>query len=439
MSSSSSTSSSSSSSVWQLSYRKLRFFTRIRRFLRSKTAGTANHKSSSKSFDRSADNNINSAALSVNTGQAVEEHDSSTILQRAVKRLHFGGPEEKKAAAIEIERLAREDVKVKKLMAELRVIPALVEMVAAIGQQQAAVGALLELANGTYTNKAVMVEAGILSKLPRNIDTVDELTRHELSELLLSLSSPKNIHLPLDSSQVIPFTLAVLDSDSGSEIKESCLETLYNLSTVLENAAKLGSDSCLVGSIMRVVSSLRGLSEKALATIGNIVVTFPGKKAVENCGLVPESLIEVLTWEDNPKCQELSAYVLMVLAHHSSAQRAKMAAAGIVPVLLEVALLGSPLAQKRALKLLQWFKDDRQVRVGPHSGPQTPRVPIGSPIADHCGAREGKRMMQRLVKESLHKNMELITKRANVDPGSSSSSSRLKSLVVSTSSKSLPY
>lgn len=284
-----------------------------------------------------------------------------------------------------------------------------------------------------------MVDAGILSKLPRNIETVDESTRQELSELLLSLSALKNIHLPMESSQVLPFTLAILKSNSSTDIKESCLGTLYNLSTVLEHAAKLGANIDLVGSILRVVvSSSKGLSEKALATMGNIVVTFPGKKAVEDCGLVPESLIEVLTWEAMPKCQELSAYVLMVLAHQSSAQRAKMAAAGIVPVLLEVALLGSPLAQKRALKLLQWFKDERQVRVGPHSGPQTPRVTMGSPITDRRGAREGKSMMQRLVKESLHKNMELITKRANADPSSASPSS-LKSLVISTSSKSLPY
>lgn len=122
---------------------KLRFFTRIRRFLRSKTAGT-NHKS----FKPSEPNEISAHVLNVE--QPVEEEDS-IILQRAVKRLHFGGSEEKRAAAIEMKRLARNDVKVKKLMAELGVIPALVEMLAAVGQLQAAVGALLELANGTYT------------------------------------------------------------------------------------------------------------------------------------------------------------------------------------------------------------------------------------------------------------------------------------------------
>ena len=150
--------------------------------------------------------------------------------------------------------------------------------------------------------------------------------------------------------------------------------------------------------------------------------------------MVPESLIEILTWEDKTKGQELSAYILMILAHQSSTQRDKMSKAGIVPVLLEVSLLGSPLAQKRAMKLLQWFKDERQAKMGPHSGPQTGRVAIGSPLHPR-EAQEGKKMMKNLVKQSLHKNLEMITRRANA----ASDSSNLKSLVLSTSSKSLPY
>uniref|UniRef100_A0A2P2QKW0 U-box domain-containing protein 7 n=1 Tax=Rhizophora mucronata TaxID=61149 RepID=A0A2P2QKW0_RHIMU len=155
---------------------------------------------------------------------------------------------------------------------------------------------------------------------------------------------------------------------------------------------------------------------------------------MENSSIVPESLIEILTWEDKPKCQESSAYILMILAHQCSDQHDKMAKSGIVPVLLELALLGTPLAQKRALKLLQWFKDGRQTKMGPHSGPQTRRVAMGSPI-NQREAQEGKKMMRNLVKQSLHKNMEMITRRANAGE----ESSKLKALVASTSSKSLPY
>lgn len=279
-----------------------------------------------------------------------------------------------------------------------------------------------------------MVEAGILSQLPKNVNVLDESTTHKFAELLLLLSSLANTPFPLASSDIIPFLVGALESaGSSTATKESCVGTLYNLSTVLDNAGPLVSNG-VVQTLLNLISPVKESSEKALATLGNLVVTLMGKKAMEHSPAVPESLIEILTWEEKLKCQELSAYILMILAHQSSAQREKMAELGIVPVLLQVALLGSPLAQKRALKLLQWFKDERQAKMGPHSGPQTGRVPIGSPV-NKREAQEGKKMMKNLVKQSLYKNLEMITRRANA----AEDGSKLKSLVISTSSKSLPY
>lgn len=435
----------SSSSIWLLTYIKLQFFGRIRRFLRSKTArkrygsttdrfDIVSIKGSSVDDDDDHDHEEAVVIVQVIGRETSDDHDSALVLQRSVKKLHFGSWEEKEKAAKMIERLAKEDGKTKKLMAQLEVIPVLVAMVASEVPSRRLVGitTLIELANGTYTNKVLMVEAGILSNLPKKIDILDDSTRREFAELLLSLSSLANTQFPLASSEILPFLTSFLESDSSVETKESCLGTLYNLSTVLDNAGPLVSSGVVQTLLM--LSSLKELSEKALATLGHLVVTLMGKKAMENSSMVPERLIKILTWEDKPKCQELSAYILMILAHQSSAQREKMAKSGIVPVLLEVALLGSPLAQKRALKLLQWFKDERQAKMGPHSGPQTGRIAIGSPI-NKRDAKQGKKMMKSLVKQSLHKNMEMITRRANAPEDSS----KLKTLEISTSSKSLPY
>jgi len=276
------------------------------------------------------------------------------------------------------------------------------------------------------------VEAGILSKLPKTIDLVDESTRSKLAELLLSLSSLANTQFPLASLDFLPLLRLIIEADTCFDTKQSCLGALYNLSTVLENASPMVSSG--VVPILLEASSLKEISEKALATLGNLSVSLMGKKSIENSTMVPETFIDILSWEDKPKCQELSLYILMILAHQSSLLRKKMEQAGIVPVLLEVVLLGSPLAQKRAMKLLQWFKDERQTKMGPHSGPQTPRFAMGSPV-NQREAKEGKKMMKSLVKQSLHRNMEIITNRANA----AGESSKLKSLIISTSSKSLPY
>ncbi|KAF8007402.1 hypothetical protein BT93_K1417 [Corymbia citriodora subsp. variegata] len=416
----------------------LRVFALLRRFLRAKTARKPPKQFGPISVSASHGRIDDEGHAPPGAPSATE--DGSAALQRAVKSVHFGSTEERRAAAAEIARLAREDARAKKLMAELGVVQALVAMVRVNGDraQRGAIRALIELADGNHTNKALMVEAGIFLTLPSSKDAVDEETRHEFTDLLLSLSSLKNAHLlpPLESSRIVPFALSALESSGSShDTKDSCLGVLYNLSAVLENASKLASNG-VAEPLLTATSASKGLAEKALATLANLVVTSQGKRALEDSPMVPESLIEVLTWEDQPKCQELSAHILMILAYQSAAQRSKMARSGIVQVLLEVALLGSALAQKRALKMLQWFKDERQTKMGPHSGPQVARTPMGSPV-HYRGAQEGRKMMRRLVKESLHKNMEMITRRAGGDAPSSPSG--LKTLVISTSSKSLPY
>ncbi|KHN08445.1 U-box domain-containing protein 7 [Glycine soja] len=443
-------SSSSSSSIWVLSNIKLQFFGRIRRFLQSKA--TKKRYDPSDRFDTAKSKvEHNNKVENLETVQVMEKHkeeeeESVIMLQRTVKMLHFGSWEEKEVAAKEIEKLAKEDVKVRKLITELGVVPVLVSMVASPvsgafvsieypliltlgGEDKTDVHIV---AVGLGGNKALIVEAGILSKLPKTIDLVDESTTSKLVELLLSLSSLANTQFPLAILDFLPLLRNILEKGSSFDTKNSCLGALHNLSTVLENACPLVSSG--VVPILLEVSSIKEISEKALATLGNLSVTLMGKKAIENNSMVPETFIEILSWEDKPKCQELSVYILMILAHQSSLQRKKMAQAGIVPVLLEVVLLGSNLAQKRAMKLLQWFKDERQTKMGPHSGPQTPRFAMGSPV-NQREAKEGKRLMKSLVKQSLNRNMEIITQRANA----AGESSKLKSLIISTSSKSLPY
>ncbi|CAL9234513.1 unnamed protein product [Arabidopsis halleri] len=436
----SSSSSSSSSSVWQLQYMKLHFFTKIRCLLKSKASSRKRNLQALPENSRTYQDSEKVAALpEAMVVKPPEDENEEVVLQKTVKKLHFGSWEEKEKAAIEIKNLAREDKKTRKLMAELGVVQVLVSMVASdvSGHQKAAVNALIQLSHGTYTNKVLMVNADICSKLPKNVEVLDQSTRHGFAELLLSLSSLTNTQLPVASSHILPFLMDTMNSDSTDmKTKEICLATISNLCLVLENAGPLVLNGT-VQTLLRLMSA-KDLSEKALASLGQLVVTQMGKKAMEDCLIVPKGLIEILTWEDKPKCQEYSAYILMVLAHQSWSQREKMAKAGIVPVLLEVSLLGSPLVQKRAVKLLQWFKDERNVRMGPHSGPQTGWMShgMGSPMSPRSG-EEGRKMMKNLVKQSLYKNMEMITRRGNVDM--ESESCRLKSLIISTSSKSLTY
>lgn len=146
-----STASSSSSPIWLYSYIKLRFFNRIRRFLRSKSS---NRKRNTTSSDPHHFDTSSLRPTKVMVKESSNDHEDGGLgLQRAVKKLHFGSWEEKELAAEEIGTLAKDDVKVRKLVGGLGVIPVLVSMAASevVDRRRVAVFALVQLANGTYT------------------------------------------------------------------------------------------------------------------------------------------------------------------------------------------------------------------------------------------------------------------------------------------------
>lgn len=140
--------SSSSSSSWYRVSVKLRFFSRIRQFVLKTSVNTR-----PSCDERTVDLIIHQGKRSEGINH-VDDKDDNGILQRSVKRLHFGSQEEKAAAAKEIKRLAVDDLRWRKMMADLGVIQPLVAMVGleyTVAHRTLAVQTLLELANGTCT------------------------------------------------------------------------------------------------------------------------------------------------------------------------------------------------------------------------------------------------------------------------------------------------
>ncbi|ERN13919.1 hypothetical protein AMTR_s00021p00109520 [Amborella trichopoda] len=287
------------------------------------------------------------------------------------------------------------------------------------------------------SNKSLMLEAGITEKVTKLLEPPPEnQTCEQLVMLLLLISATGQPHLNTRSSVIPSFLVATLVDPNTTECcKHACLSTLHNLCKSLHNIGPLVSNGS-IPVLLRLLNEAN-TSERALATLANMVVTVTGKRAIKTDPLVPRSLIQALNANHGPKCQELAAYIIMALAHNCSIQREKMALEGVVPSLLEVALLGSPLAQKRAMKVLQWFKGEGKVAVMPHSGPQARHVRPTAMLGRH--EREAAGDIKEMVKQSLNMNMEQLLKRANANSCTSGDGSKLKALVVSSSSKSLSY
>ncbi|KAF3775261.1 U-box domain-containing protein 7 [Nymphaea thermarum] len=436
-------------------YIKLRFFIRIRRFIGNQAGKSyctnepaMAEKAAAVLVDEKEENGSEELLVDMKAEGDEEEAERVSIddgllstLQRSVKELHFGGSEEKERAAVAIKRLASGCLQTRRSLAQLGVIPPLVAMLVSkfSGHRISALQALIEIGNGNYTNKALMVEAGILPKLSALLQREhDQPGKQELATLLLSLSTIADAQGSMASTPIMFFLINMLDPEVADEkTMEACLESLYNISTVLDNSEALVCNGA-VPILMKLLSE-KAYAERSLAILGNLAVTVAGKNAIESQPMVPDKLIEVISWDTKPKSQELAAYILMILAHKSSFQRDKMAEAGIVPALLELSLLGSPLAQKRALRILHWFKEEKMTRTTPHSGPQMGELVFpGSPLTVK-EMNEGRRAIRKMVQESLHKNMESIMKRAKSDCSNAPDASKMKGLAISTSSKSLPY
>lgn len=369
---------------------------------------------------------------------------AAATVRAAVRRLSFGGAEERRAAAGDVARLARSDERRKRLLPELGVVPPLVDMLAdargGTGARLAAAGALLELARGAHRNKVHIVNAGLLQKLPQLMDDKDLSRSQQLALLLQSISSLANTDFPLPASELLPYLVATLAADGvPADAKLPCLGALRNLSTKLEHARDVASSGAVRALLSLSLDGNNKTSEAALSLLGELAAaSAAGRKAVEEDAVAPRALLEAVTRHESPRCQEHATYLAMTLLARggdgSRALRREMRRLGAVQALLEVALLGSPLAQRRAAKVLRWFKDEGQGRIRTHSGPRVEAAPCRD--SDAAGEAEecGGDTVDKIVKQSLDRNMKSILRRATA----SVDLTHVKRLVASSSSKSLP-
>lgn len=289
-----------------------------------------------------------------------------------------------------------------------------------------------------FRTKVLMVKASVLSKLQQLLNNKEFSRRQELPLLLLSISSLAKTNFHFTPRHILPFLISTLNSkETPLYTRLTCLETLYNFSIRLENIKSMVSNGAIDAFLILTLE--KATSEEALSVLSNLILSAEGKRGIENHPMVPKTLIEIMSQEENPRCQELASYLVMVLAHGNKEQRRKMHECGIVQVLLQLVLLGSPLAQKRALKILEWYKNEGPEKGCVHSGPRMESTVSISELnsAGNGNTKDNGKAVKRMVKQSLDRNMASLIRRATGSREFSGISEKV--LVFSSSSKSLPY
>lgn len=312
---------------------------------------------------------------------------------------------------------------------------------------------------GTFCrNKAAIVKAGGVHKMLKLIEsptTPSPSVSEAIVANFLGLSALDSNKPVIGSSGAILFlvkTLQNLDRQSSdSQSRHDTLRALYNLSIFALNIS-IVLETDLIPFLLKTLGDME-VSERILAILSNVVSTPEGRKAISS---VPDAfpvLVDVLSWTDSPSCQEKVSYILMVMAHKGYGDRQSMIEAGIVSSLLELTLLGSTLAQKRASRILECFRVDKGKQVSENYGGNLGVAAVSAPI---CGGSsssstnpidggpnednmsEEKKAVKQLVQQSLQNNMRRIVKRANL-PQDFVPSDHFKSLTSSSTSKSLPF
>jgi len=304
-------------------------------------------------------------------------------------------------------------------------------------------------------NKAAIVQAGALHEMLQKIKSSHWSFEPAASEAivanLLALSALDSNKPIIGTSGAIPFLVSILeDSDDkcSSQAKQDALKALYNLSISPSNIPLI-----VETNVIQYLISMLGdmeVSERILAMLSNVILNSEGRRSISSVPDVFLVLIDVLNWTDSSGCQEKASYVLMVMAHKSYSDRQRMIEAGVGSALLELTLLGSTLAQKRASRLLECLRVDKGKQVS-RSFNGGASAAVSAPI---CGPSsscmtnvnkeeedmmsEEKKAVKQLVQQSLQNNMRKIIKRANL-PQDFVPSEHLKSLTVSSTSKSLPF
>uniref|UniRef100_A0A0D9XDR8 Armadillo repeat-containing domain-containing protein n=1 Tax=Leersia perrieri TaxID=77586 RepID=A0A0D9XDR8_9ORYZ len=360
-------------------------------------------------------------------------------------------------AAMVVRRKAKDDAGAREMLAALGAIPPLVAMLDEEQEDElvaAALYALLNLGIGNDTNKAAIVQAGAVHKMLR----IAELAGGELVEALvanfLCLSALDANKPIIGSSGAAAFLVGAFESASSassSTARHDALRALLNLSIAPANAPHLLAAG-IAPSLVAAVSDGDGdAAERALAALCNVVAACPeGRRAVSRAHDAVPILVDVLNWSDEPGCQEKAAYILMVLAHRSYADRAAMSESGATSALLELTLVGTALAQKRASRILEILRADKGKQVADAGGivVATMSAPQerggggdnGGEHDDDAGMSNEKRAVRQLVQQSLQSNMRRIVRRARLPQDlAPPSSENLKALTASSTSKSLPF
>ncbi|KAL3698960.1 hypothetical protein R1sor_016982 [Riccia sorocarpa] len=221
--------------------------------------------------------------------------------------------------------------------------------------------ALLNLAIGSVRNKQAMAECGaipILVRLMRPESTTQ--VRESATTVILSLAASDQLKPSIGSSGAIVYLSDILSSGTTQGRSDS-VRALLNLSIFKGNRVPMVQAGVVPSLNKVIVKDAKETAEKAVILLSHLFSCKEGRETITADEGTVSVLIQVLKRPSfSQSCKEQTVLMLLALSSKMTVRREAVVAQGILPSVVEIALLGSsPRIQEKASKLLRIIKEHR--------------------------------------------------------------------------------
>ncbi|XP_044966969.1 U-box domain-containing protein 7-like [Hordeum vulgare subsp. vulgare] len=266
-----------------------------------------------------------------------------------------------------------------------------------VQSQEVGTMALFNLAVSNNRNKQQLLSAGVIPLMEQMIQKPE--TCEAAVAMYLNLSCLEEAQAIIGSSEVIHVLIRCVQEEGyrSGTCRLDALLTLYNLSLHAPNIPPLLS-SGIVQSIHAVLapssSSSSSWTDKALAVLINLALTWPGKKEIAANQAIVGDIVFIL---DNGEAaeQEKAVSCLWMICNGDEGCSQTVLQEGVIPALVSLTANGTGKAKDKAQKLLRLFREQRQRELEQ----QQPRVQLLE-LASQAAAQQEQQQQQQEEEEA---------------------------------------
>ncbi|CAM6101579.1 unnamed protein product [Calypogeia fissa] len=221
--------------------------------------------------------------------------------------------------------------------------------------------ALLNLAIGSVRNKQQMADCGCIPILVRLMRPESTTTvRESATTVILSLAASDQLKPGIGASGAIIYLSDIL-TNGTTQGRSDAVRALLNLSIYKGNRAIIAQAGVVSPLYKVILRDEKEVAEKAVILLSHLFHDREGKETItaeeHSCSV----LLQILKRGTfSQTCKEQTVIILLALSAKMAVRREAVFAQGILPCLVEMALIGSNTKiQDKAAKLLRIIKEQR--------------------------------------------------------------------------------